>query len=137
MKKFIAFYIAISLFIVLALFETRSCDDRLILPDKIFKIEVTYHTNGHLAASWILDAEETQSLIEWASCLVLSAPKTFNNREAPNETNCSGESWTFNINNEECQFYYLSIDENYIVVNEQWFVVFNPSDPPINNPYIQ
>ena len=60
--------------------------------------------------------------------------KTFDDGEAPNEVYAGGESYTFNINNGEMTFSYISIDDNYIYMDNNWYEVKNPSIPPAREP---
>lgn len=81
-----------------------------------------------------LNPEEIADVIDWTLSLDL-LHVDFPDGEAPNEVYAGGESYTFVINNGEKEFSYLYINDYYVFLSEQWYLVENPSEPPISDEF--
>lgn len=77
-----------------------------------------------------LSQDEIVAVKEWATALELEH-MNYGEGEAPNEVYAGGESWTFDVNNGEIKLTYSIIDNHYIFYNDEWYLVKNPSIPPI------
>ena len=100
-----------------------------LFPDDVTSIEVTHEKNTSIT-SRKMSGVELSAIKEWAENLELHYT-TFAEGAAPNETYAGGESWLFDINSGEVRFRYLSIDDCYIWINEEWYLVKTPADPPL------
>ena len=103
-----------------------------LFPQGIQTVEVS-HSYASEETTWKLSQSDIEDMKDWASALKLEQ-KTFDDGEAPNEVYAGGESYTFNINNGETTFSYISIDDNYIYMDNNWYEVKNPSIPPAREP---
>lgn len=101
----------------------------ILFPDDVRTVEVIYSIYSS-DTSRELSQDEIVAVKEWATALELQQ-KTFNEGEKPNQVYAGGISYRFNVNNGEISFCYSSIDEDYIVINDEWYLVLNPSFPPI------
>ena len=102
----------------------------LLFPEDIKDMTCTYSVYSS-DYSRQLNSEEIADVKDWALGLDLFHVD-FPEGEAPNEVYAGGESYTFNINNGEKEFSYLYINDYYVFVNDQWYLVENPSEPPLS-----
>ena len=102
-------------------------EEVLQFPDNVKTVEVIYSIYGADTLRE-LNQDEITTIKEWATALELQH-ETFDEGEAPNEVYVGGESWQFNVNDGELKFTYLLIDNHYIFVNDEWYLVKNPSTP--------
>lgn len=104
-------------------------NDIVLFPTDVSTVEVTYYVYSS-DTSRELNEDEITAVKEWVTTLQLQNID-FDNGETPSEVYAGGESYKFNVNNGEISFRYSSIDEDYIVINDEWYLVLNPSFPPI------
>lgn len=100
----------------------------ILFPADIKEITYTVYSSDNPKQ---LSMDEITEVKDWALGLDL-LPMDFSDGEAPNEVYAGGESYTFDINNGEKVFTYLYINDYYIFVNDQWYLVENPSNPPVS-----
>lgn len=82
------------------------------MPETIKSVKMSGFHNGELEP-WDLNSTEIEDLKVWIGQLSLEH-KTYKENEAPNEKWAGGISYSFNINDGELSFTYLSIDAAYI-----------------------
>lgn len=100
-----------------------------LIPKETFRVTVTY-SDGAAETSRQLTEEEVAALKDWASGLDMEQ-RTFAEGEAPNEVYAGGEAWRFEVNGGAEGFAYVVINGAYVVTNGQWYLVGNPSPPPL------
>ena len=101
----------------------------MLFPENTQEVQVTrmlYSTEE----TRTLRPEEMTEVIDWAKNLDLEQ-KTFADGQAPNQQYAGGEGWRFYINGGQRTFSYLEIDDSYILCNGAWYLVQNPSSPPV------
>ena len=103
----------------------------MLFPEYIKDITYTYSVYSS-DYSRQLNSEEIADVKDWALGLDL-LHVDLPDGEAPNEVYAGGESYTFVINNGEKEFSYLYINDYYIFLRDQWYLVENPSEPPISD----
>lgn len=103
----------------------------MLFPEDIKDITYTYSVYSS-DYSRQLNSEEIAEVKDWALGLDL-LHVDLPDGEAPNEVYAGGESYTFVINNGEKEFSYLYINDYYIFLRDQWYLVENPSEPPISD----
>ena len=101
----------------------------MLFPADTKDITYTVYSSGD---SKQLRMEEITDVKDWALSLDLMYVD-FPDGGAPNEVYAGGESYTFDINHGERVFSYLNINDYYIFVDDHWYFVKNPSDPPISD----
>lgn len=102
-----------------------------MIPENITRIEVSGFQNGGELEPWELDQEEIEELTEWLSELSLRH-KTYGEGKSPNIIWNGGVSYEFNINDGELSFAWLYIDKAYIYYDDEWYVIVNKSEAPLN-----
>lgn len=129
MKRIIAVCLTILLFALLVGCSAKQGDSVVLFPDEINKVKVTCYFNGS-ETSWELNKDEIQSLKDWADALELRR-----NTSRKEEPYAGAAGWTFDINDGESVFSYFGIDnrDRYIGLDEKWYIVSNPSDPPVDD----
>lgn len=100
-----------------------------VLP-QIESVSICGYYDGSVIAPWELDQSEIEELTTWIGHLSLEH-RIFKEGENPGETFAGGNSYTFDLNNGEQSFTYADIDKPYIIFEEEWYEVKNPSDLPI------
>ena len=75
--------------------------------------------------------QEITDVMDWASSLDLEL-QDYEEGEAPNQVYAGGEAYLFDINNGEGSFSYLWINNYYIYKTGEWYLVKNPTLPPID-----
>ena len=100
----------------------------LQFPDNIKTIEVTYWVYSS-EISRELSQDEIIALKEWATSLEWKKTP-LNETETPSNY-AGGVQWDFNINNGELTFSYVDYGASAIFVNNKWYAVKNPSNPPV------
>lgn len=102
-----------------------------MIPENITRIEVSGSQNGGELEPWELDQEEIEELTEWLSELSLKH-RTYAEGKSPNIIWNGGASYEFNINDGELSFAWLYIDKAYIYYDDEWYVIVNKSEAPLN-----
>ena len=105
----------------------------MLFPENIKDITYTYSVYSS-DYSRQLNSEEIADVKDWAIGLDL-LHVDFPDGEAPNELYAGGESYTFVINNGEKEFSYLYINDYYVFLSNQWYLVENPSEPQISDEF--
>lgn len=100
-----------------------------VLP-QIESVSICGYYDGNEITPLELDQSEIEELTTWISNLSMER-RVFKEGEKPNETFAGGNSYTFGLNNGEQSFTYADIDKPYIIFEEEWYEVKNPSDPPL------
>ena len=128
MKKILAVFLTIPLFALLVGCSSNQGDSVVFFPNEINKIKATYYFNGS-ESSWELNKNEILLLKDWADTLELR--RDTSKKEEPY---AGGEGWTFDVNDGESVFSYFWIDneDKYIDLDNKWYVVSNPSNPPVS-----
>lgn len=101
----------------------------LLFPPNTETVNITYSA-GTAESSRKLNPTEINSVMDWAAGLDLRY-EDYAEGEAPNEVYAGGESCSFEINGGEASFSYVWIDDCYIVLENKWYAVENPSWPPV------
>lgn len=83
--------------------------------------DITEHT---------LSEEEIAVVRDWVENLQL-IHQTFSNGQEPNEQCEGGSSWDFAVNGGEQAFSYQVAGNAYLLLDGEWYLVRNPSDPPV------
>ncbi len=100
-----------------------------LFPAEVNSIEVTFDFYPS-EVTRALNADEIAAVAEWALALeVEQAP--LDETETPNNY-AGGAAWHFNVNNGELTFSYADYGEGAIFINNEWYAVKSPSDPPVN-----
>ncbi len=76
-----------------------------------------------------LNADEIAAITEWALELELKQVP-LDETETPNNY-AGGVAWHFNVNDGEFTFSYADYEGSAICIDNEWYAVKNPSDPPI------
>ena len=129
MKKFILFEVLALSVVLLSGCGQGKGKPIISFPDDVKTACVTYYSCSP-DTSRELSQEEIITIKDWAAALDLEH-KTFDKEETPNKVYTGGETFAFNVNDGELNFSYASIDNDYIVMNDEWYLVLNPSFPPI------
>ena len=100
-----------------------------LFPAEVNSIEVTFDFYPS-EVTRALNADEIAAVAEWALALeVEQAP--LDETETPNNY-AGGAAWHFNVNNGELTLSYADYGEGAIFINNEWYAVKRPSDPPVN-----
>lgn len=138
MKKIFAILLTLCYIAGLTACGNRSMDrtDRelsKLLQDAIESIEVSGYYDGSMINAGDFVIEDFDEFVTWFSQLSLEH-RTFAEGEPPFETIAGGNSYTFNINGGELTFIYADSGTTaYIVYNEEWYELSEPTEPPFSN----
>ena len=100
------------------------------LPSEVNAVEVSGYYNGSVINAGDFVVEDFDTFVTWISQLSLEH-RTFEEGKTPSETQAGGNSYHFNVNNGALSFTYADGGiEAYIVYNEEWYEVLNPSELP-------
>lgn len=100
-----------------------------LFPAEVDSIEVTFDFYPS-EVTRVLNTDEIAAVTEWALALeVEQAP--LDETETPNNY-AGGAAWHFNVNNGELTLSYADYGEGAIFINNEWYAVKRPSDPPVN-----
>ena len=100
----------------------------LLLPDEISSIEVTFDVYPSEVTK-ALNTDETEAVTEWVLGLEVEQVP-LDDGETPNNY-AGGVAWHFNVNGGELAFSYADYDGSAILINDEWYAVKNPSNPPV------
>ena len=100
----------------------------LLFPDEINSIEVTFDVYPSEVTK-ALNTDETEAVTEWVLGLEVEQVP-LDDAETPNNY-AGGVAWHFNVNGGELAFSYADYDGSAILINDEWYAVKNPSNPPV------
>lgn len=104
----------------------------ILLPDEITEIEVGGYYNGSVIKAGDFIVQDFKSFKDWFAQLSLEH-KEFADGKSPAETYAGGDSYEFDINNRALYFTYVDHGIGaYVVYENEWYEVLNPSEPPFN-----
>ena len=102
----------------------------IVLPSEVNAVEVSGYYNGSVINEGDFVVADLDTFATWISQLSLEH-RTFEEGKTPSETQAGGNSYHFNVNNGALSFTYADGGiEAYIVYNEEWYEVLNPSELP-------
>jgi len=104
----------------------------ITMPDEITEVEVSGYYNGGVIQPEDFVVEDFDEFAEWFSLLSLEH-RTFEEGKNPGEMYAGGDSYTFDINDGALTFTYAiggSPVTEYIIYDEEWYEVLNPSELP-------
>lgn len=102
----------------------------ITMPDEITEVEVSGYYNGGVIKPGEFIIQDFEAFKTWF------AEFSFEHREfaegkTPGETLAGGNSYQFDVNNEELVFTYADFGTGaYIVYDNEWYEITNPSEPP-------
>ncbi|MBS6397350.1 MAG: hypothetical protein KH452_09420 [Clostridiales bacterium] len=131
MKKYIVIIIAnVCMLSMSGCQKTVSGSDVFSMPGEISKVEISGYYDGSVINAGDFVVENFNELATWLSNLSLQH-RTFADGKTPSETQSGGDSYIFTINNDVLTFTYADGGTTeYIVYNEEWYEVLNPSELP-------
>ena len=104
----------------------------ILLLDEITEIEVGGYYNGSVIKAGDFIVQDFKSFKDWFAQLSLEH-KEFADGKSPAETYAGGDSYEFDINNGALYFTYVDHGIGaYVVYENEWYEVLNPSEPPFN-----
>lgn len=102
----------------------------ILLPDEITEIEVGGYYNGGVIKLGDFVVQDFMSFKDWFAQLSLEH-KEFSDGKSPAETYADGDSYEFDINDGALCFTYVDYGTGaYVVYDNEWYEVLNPSEPP-------
>lgn len=103
----------------------------ILLPDEITKIEVGGYYNGSVINPGDFEVKDIESFRTWFTQLSLEH-KEFADGKSLGKTQAGGDAYEFNINNGALYFTYVDYGiAQYVVYENEWHEVLNPSEPPL------
>lgn len=102
----------------------------LEIPTEVSFVTVT-HGEGGTEERFALGGEELESLKEWANNLTLGEAVTFEEGAYPGDNLEAGEYFFFDFGEAYPAFFYRDFGDCYIVMEDVWYPVLNPTDPPM------
>lgn len=127
------------LFFITVVFVIAGCTNqkdtsiicKLIPADDIKRVAVGY-VHASTVKEWELEQDKLGDWKAWVKALSLEH-EAFEEGNSPGD-NDGGSVYNFTVNNGESAFSYVMSGENrYIVFNDEWYKVSNPSDPLVGN----
>ena len=104
----------------------------ILLPDEITEIEVGGYFNGSVIKSGDFVIQDFSSFKDWFAQLSLEQ-KEFADGKSPAKIYAGGDSYEFDINNGVLYFTYVDYGNGaYVVYENKWYEVLNPSEPPMD-----
>lgn len=102
----------------------------ILLPDEITEIEVGGYYNGSVIKAGDFKVQDFKGFKDWFAQLSLEQ-KEFADGKSPAEIYAGGDSYEFDINNGELYFTYVDHGNGaYVVYENKWYEVLNPSELP-------
>lgn len=122
--------------ILLVMLMLGGCSERnnreeaavLSFPDDVDSIEVTFDFYPSEVTK-ALNADEIAAVTEWVLGLEVEQVP-LDDAETPNNY-AGGAAWHFVVNGGEFAFSYVDYDGGAILMNDEWYAVKNPSNPPV------
>ena len=110
--------------------EPSESEQVVILPNEVKKVEVSGYYNGGVINAGDFVVEDFDIFAIWVSQLSLEH-RTFAEGKTPGEMYAGWNSYTFDINGGELTFTYNDGGTmTYVIYDEEWYEVLNPSEPP-------
>ena len=103
----------------------------VLFPEGPQSVKMAYSAGTVVEMERDLTGEEITDVRDWASGLDLELQK-YEAGEAPNEVYAGGEAYEFTVNDGEAAFSYLWIENYYIYKAGEWYLVKNPTLPPVD-----
>lgn len=103
-----------------------------LFPNKMESLTVTHLSSG-TEKVFTLEGIELDALKDWASSLSFREKVTFQDGNYPGQNEEGGELYLFQFNGNDSSLSYRNFGDCYFVVGEDWYLVSNPSNPPIGN----
>ena len=100
----------------------------LSFPDDVDSIEVTFDFYPSEVTK-ALNTDEIAAVTEWVLGLEVEQVP-LDDAETPNNY-AGGAAWHFVVNGGEFAFSYVDYDGGAILMNDEWYAVKNPSNPPV------
>lgn len=126
MKKLVALSLVVFIFFSLTACKDSTTSVNLSIPDDITEASVSHIVSGQ-ESQWIIGGNDIPPLNDWLSRLQCEQ----GNKPEDSE---GGEVYFFAFDGrDDLNFSYVNNGENgcYLVVNETWYYVSNPADPPV------
>ena len=122
--------------ILLVMLMLGGCSERnnreeaavLSFPDDVDSIEVTFDFYPSEVTK-ALNTDEIAAVTEWVLGLEVEQVP-LDDAETPNNY-AGGAAWHFVVNGGEFTFSYVDYDGGAILMNDEWYAVKNPSNPPV------
>ena len=128
----VAFGLKTIIFLLAAAFSFSACGSSklqiTLFPKEAASAEVIY-THAAIPVAWEMEDEETEAVKAWADGLELQYV-TFSEGSTPADTE-GGMCYDFTINDGESAFSYVDSGRCYILFQNEWYEVKNPSEPPV------
>ncbi len=115
--------------ILISVFSLAGCNQ---VSDYITKVDITHRINGKLT-QWTAEGQDVDSLKEWASELEYKRVE-LEEGQSPCD---GGEIYDFTLTEGDYPVFSYVInepDDCYLLIDEDWYSVSNPSDPPVTAP---
>jgi len=102
----------------------------IIMPDEITEVEVSGYYNGSVIKPGVFVIQDFEAFKTWFAEISFEH-REFAEGKNPGETLAGGNSYQFDVNNEELVFTYADFGIGaYIVYDNEWYEITNPSEPP-------
>lgn len=132
MKKRKAFCgLLLTVFLLLTGCSEKEEEFRISLPDVIERVEVTY-CHGAENVSWELVQDEIPLWENWVEGLSLEK-QAFEEGNSPGDAD-GGEAYSFLLNAGEKEWSYILTGKEYILLDEEWYLITNPAKLPLEIP---
>lgn len=99
-----------------------------LFPAEINSMEVTFDIYPS-ETTRALNTDEITAVTEWALALEVEQ-SPLDETETPSNY-AGGIAWHFNVNSGDFTFSYADYGESAIFINDEWYAVKNPSNPPV------
>lgn len=104
------------------------------ISDSVTKVDIIHHASGK-STHWTAEGEDVDNLRDWASKLECELLE-YEDGHSPGDSN-GGEIYIFTLaEGDALEFSYIinGPDRCYLLIEEIWYSVLNPSDPPVMEP---
>ena len=102
----------------------------IIMPDEITEVEVSGYYNGSVIKPGVFVIQDFEAFKTWFAEISFEH-REFAEGKNQGETLAGGNSYQFDVNNEELVFTYADFGIGaYIVYDNEWYEITNPSEPP-------
>ena len=104
--------------------------ESIIMPDEITEVEVSGYYNGSVIKPGEFVIQDLEAFKTWFAELSFEH-REFAEGKTPGETLAGGNSYQFDVNNGALVFTYADFGIGaYIVYDNEWYEITNPSEPP-------
>lgn len=130
MKKMIVLCMGVLFLFLLVACGNTTSSAHFSIPDDVTEANVTHVLSGQVSKGSIR-GNDLLLLKEWVSGLQCEQ-KTFEQGNAPGEVSEGGEAYSFTFDGkDELVFSYVKENDYYLYIGGIWYLVSNPSDPPV------